>query len=266
MIKLIYTLALLTLGSTLFGTSFADQTLAVILKDQEKIFSTMKDNKGVENNLLALKSRFETFVNENPNNLEAQILYGKFLNRIEHYEEAFKVFATIDKNNPKIAVVKQQIANFLAETAKPDLALPYLAKAIELEPKQAIYHYQFGDLLCSYKDFYIESGIYTSEEWDAQMLESFKNAFELNPLEWTFAMRYGQAFYDLHSPQWEKALEHWNKLEKAAPPTDLDRETIYMHQAQVLAALGKNADAKKKLNKIFNPKLENNRRNLLQKI
>ena len=65
------------------------------------------------------------YIGENSNDTHALLLYGKFLRKVGQNEHALSYFLRADSINPKLAVVKQQIANYLVEKQRPVDALLY---------------------------------------------------------------------------------------------------------------------------------------------
>jgi cytochrome c-type biogenesis protein CcmH/NrfG len=56
---------------------------------------------------------YESYLSDNPKDVHALILFGKFLRKVGQQEHAVDFFIQADKINPKLAVVKQQHANYL---------------------------------------------------------------------------------------------------------------------------------------------------------
>lgn len=207
---------------------------------------------------------YDAFLAENPSNVYAHILYGKLLRSAGFIEEANNVFMTANKKDPNVAVIKQQIGNYLAEKGQFALALPYFLSAIEIEPKTAIYHYQLGELLSTFKESFITSKILTPEQFDAQLLNAFYQAWKISP-SWTYQVRYAEAFYDIERPRWAEALGLWKDLEGSSPTTK-EKELVFLNEARVLIKLEKYEEAKALLAKVYVPEFEKSRRELLESI
>lgn len=251
--------------------SLATHTLESIVQEQVALFASIEANPDAysqnekERLIDNILKQYEDFLTENPKNVEAFIFYGKLLRQVGHTEEASKAFLAANKIDPDIPVVKQQLGNYLAEKGDYALALPYFMNAIDLSPETPVYHYQLGELLNTYNESFIHDKILTPEQVDAQMLSAFLKAKELEPAQWIYQMRYAEAFYDLNTRQWSRALELWNSLESIAP-TSRDTEIIYLHQARVLIKLKNHPQAQDRLAKVFLPELEQSRRELLDQI
>ena len=162
-------------------------------------------------------------------------------------------------------MVKQQIGNHLAEEGKGKAALTFYLQAVELEPETAVYHFALGQLIYNFKDEFIESGVFTQDALEREMLKAFRKAAKLAPNSFNYQMRLGEAYYDLNSPDWKNALLHWNQVRKQASTT-LQIEILDLHRARVLGKLGRSDEAQILLDKIFNPALQNSKRQVLEEI
>ena len=52
---------------------------------------------------------------DNPDDINALLLFGKFLRKTGLHENAISIFLKADQINPNIAVIKQELGNFLVE-------------------------------------------------------------------------------------------------------------------------------------------------------
>jgi len=215
--------------------------------------------------LMEVVRSYENFISQNPESEYGLILYGKFLRKVGLNKKANNLFARVNKLNPNIAVVKQQIGNFMAEEGMFELALPYFLSAIELEPHVARYHYQLGELLYTYYEAYLSKEIYTRETLDQQMMHAFRRAAELAPDERTYRFRYAEAFYDVEKPVWSIALKEWNQLLDSAR-SDREADVIRMHMARVNFYQGDFAQAETILNSVSQPVLEESKQALLAEV
>ena len=79
---------------------------------------------------------------------------------MEENEQAFLAFLKADELDPEIAVVKQQIGNHLAEEGKAKLPSTFICRPWNLEPETAVYHFALGQLIYTFKDEFIKSGVF----------------------------------------------------------------------------------------------------------
>ena len=138
---------------------------------------------------------YDAYLGANPKDTNALILYGKFLRRVGQEQHAVGYFLEADSINPKLAVVKQQLANYLIEEGRPIDAFPFLIMTIELAPEQADYHYHLGNFLFLFEDDLAVKG-FGKDSARAFMHKSFKQAAKLSPSNFDYQLRFAQSFFD----------------------------------------------------------------------
>lgn len=273
---------LLTLISAIaLTTSLAAQTqsdldterLLDISQREQKIYQQIAADPefytadDLERHVNQLILSYSTYLSENPDDVSALILYGKLLRRVEKNDAAFKAFLKADELDPKIAVVKQQIGNHLAETGKGKAALTFYLNAIELDPEVPAFHYALGEILYTFRDQFLEDAIFTRDALDREMLKSFQTAVRLEPDSFDAQMRLGEAYYDLASPDWKAALLQWNKLRKSIPADQtLRRQILDLHKTRVLGKLGRTTEAKELAASIVQPSLQHSKQQVLAEL
>lgn len=166
---------------------------------------------------------------------------------------------------PNLPLVKNQLGNYLAEEGRPLDALNYYLAAVQLAPNEPLYHYQIGVLLTEGREEFLKSGAWTRATLDQGMQDAFEQATTLAPGNVAYAYRYGESFYDLERPEWSAALVFWRLLEsKVTSP--VEKETIRLHQANVLLNLQKFAEVLAVLETVKEPVLQAQKQKLVAKL
>lgn len=204
---------------------------------------------------------YDRLIRENPEFVPALVAYGLLLARIDERKASWSVFIQANKLDPNIAVVKNQLGNYLVEEARYKEALPYYLAAIELEPKEALYHYQLGSLLTEFMEYFLRDRLYDRETIEGQMQAAFRQAAELDPDSWAYAYRYAESFYDLENPDWDEAISYWSSLEERARP-GIERQTVQLHEANILIKQKRYLAARDILEEVTEPVLRSNRQAL----
>jgi hypothetical protein len=97
------------------------------------------------------------------------------------------------------------------------------------------------------------------------MQDAFEQATTLAPGNVAYAYRYGESFYDLERPEWSAALVFWQVLEtKVVSP--LEKETIRLHQANVLLQQSKFAEVLAVLETVKEPVLQVQKQKLVAQL
>jgi len=269
--RLRFLISLLLSASVCAQTDFATERLYDIARAEEKIYKRIAEDpefysdQDLEKRINDLVQAYRTYLTDNPNDVNALILYGKLLRRVDEKEQAFQAFLKADELNPKIAVVKQQIGTYLAETEKGKAALTFYLSAIQLEPETAVYHFALGKLLHEFEEEFLSDGIFTRDALDRETLKAFRSATKLEPENFSFQMRLGEAYYDLASPDWKRALLHWDRVRKLAD-SEILTQVVDLHRACVLGKLGRFEEAEALLKTIQLPSLEKSKQTVIDEI
>ena len=91
------------------------------------------------------------------------ILFGKFLDKVGQQDHAVNYFLEADSLNPRLAVVKQQIGNYLIGEGRPVDAFPFFMLTLEIEPQQPAYHFHLANYLFLFEDEVVQAEIMDEE-------------------------------------------------------------------------------------------------------
>lgn len=188
---------------------------------------------------------YDAYLRKYPDVAAGYVSYALLLNQpvLGERKRAAVLLLRANKLDPNLPLVKNQLGNFLAEDGKPLDALNYYLAAVKLAPKEPLYHYQVGALLTEAREDFLKSGAWTRATLDEAMQDAFEQASTLAPDSAAYAYRYGESFYDLERPEWSAALAFWRAFEdKVSAP--VEKETIRLHQANVLIQQEKFVEAR----------------------
>jgi tetratricopeptide (TPR) repeat protein len=214
----------------------------------------------------SIASSYDVLIQKNPTFVPALVAYGVFLGKVEMTKQAVAMLLKANQLDPNIALVKNQLAKYLAEDGRPIDALPYVVSATDLEPKEPLYHFHLGQLLLAGRDDFLTNGNFTQAGLDKAMLDAFRQASELAPNDFTYAYQYAKAFYDIDPPRWKEALDVWEQLEMRPITTTTLRHMVRLQKANVLIKLGRADDARAVLDTVTDPKLAADKQTLLDQL
>lgn len=264
-------LYLLWTSPSMAQSRLADKRLADIAVKEERIYKKIAEDPefysadDLERHISDLIGSYSAYLLDHPKDVNALILYGKLLRRVQRYDEALNAFLKADEADPNIAVIKQQIGTHLAEKGKGKAALPFYLRAVELEPETAAYHFALGELLNTFRKDFIDEGIFTRDALEREMLKAFKKAASLETESFDLQMRLGEAYYDLSSPDWKSALLHWNRL-RDSTENDLQADILDLHRARVMGKLGRTKQAVELAEQIKTVSLQKSKQQVLDEI
>jgi tetratricopeptide (TPR) repeat protein len=239
--------------------TLTEKTLRDIVERQKRLFARAEqegehlDEPHFVSESKAIAASYDILIQKNPDYAPAFAAYGVFLGKIDMNREAVAMLLKANKLDPSLALVKNQLAKHLAEDGKPLDALPYLTAAIDLEPKEPLYHLHFAKLLMEARDEFIRSGEWNRAALEKAMLGAFQRAAELSG-DFAYAYQHAKAYYELDPPRWAEALKVWQALEQRAPSTTT-RQLVRLQQANVLVKLDRPVDARALLDQITDMQL-----------
>ena len=251
--------------------SMAERSLRRIADRQKELFAEAAkqgdklDEEAFRSQVQSLTHDYELLLRNNPKFALGYAAYGYLLGKVDMRKESASMLLKANELDPDIALVKNQLGNYMAEEGKPLQAAPYFIAAIKLEPKEPLYHYQLGTLLAEARDDFLKKGEWTRASLDAAMLNAFKRAAELAPERFEFGYRLAEAYYDLEKPDWDAALKAWSALEEKAP-TPIERQTMRLHAANILIKQGKRDHAQALLATVDEAALQGQKQKLVAQL
>ena len=249
------------------GLTVASLELSKIIDQQNFVFSKVGiwTEDEFKQQAQGIVNQYESFLVENPNEVNALILYGKFLRKTGHEHEAADLFFRADKINPDIAVVKQGIGNFLAENDKYTAAFPFFLQATQLADEEPEYHYNLGSFLYFSKDKIRLPEI--EQDLDELMHESFRKASKLEPNNFQYQLRFAQSFFDYNQSDKSDGLLQWEKLMKSfgnRPHAEMDY--LKIGKVRMLIYLGQDEEANLLLESIKTNSLLRSKETLIKEL
>jgi tetratricopeptide (TPR) repeat protein len=251
--------------------SMAEHRLKGIVEHQKILFADAAsqgadlDNAAFRTQVEQLTREYESLLRDNPGFAAGYASYGYMLRKVGLEKQSVAVLIKANQMDPDIPLVKNELGNYLAEQGKPLEAVNYFLAAVKLEPGEPLYHYQLGTLLYEARDEFLKSGEWTRDSIDNAMLDAFRHAAELAPDRIEFAYRYAESFYDMRDPDWASALKAWEGLE-ARGQSEIERQTMRLHEANVLISMGRADDARRVLDRVTDQALEAQKQRLVARL
>lgn len=230
----------------------------------EKAMAT-EDVHSIETELQSIVDGYEKLINAAPGYSAGFISYGMMLHRVGERKLSNAMLMKADQLDPYHAIVKNQLGNYQAEEGKYPEALAFYQMAIDLRPDEPLYHYQIGNLLFSYRKFFLDDKLFLPDGIDLEIQSRFRQAATLAPAHLPYRLRYAQSFFDVARPNWEAALEEWQQLvDFVTDPGEKQMMQLYM--AKTRFHMGHHTAARKIIKGIDNPSLDHSKNLLLDQI
>lgn len=232
-----------------------------VLAEAEKAGEKL-DEENLRAQLQQIGNDYETLIGRNPKFVPAYVAYGLFLGKVDNRKDAIGILLKANALDKNIAVVKNQLGNYLAEEGKPIEAMNYFLSAIQLEPTESLYHLQLGNLLVDARADFLKTGQWDRAQLDKTMQNALLQAMQNAGDDWRYGYRYGLSFYQVEKPDWDTALQFWKDFEKKLP-AGLQQGAARINQAKVLLAKGQPDEAKAILATVTEPELKEEKEKIL---
>lgn len=215
-----------------------------------------------------IAERFETLSARFPDSAAALYFFAEFLRDGGESVRAEKLLLRAEKLDADFVPVRFLLAEVLAARGAAAEAFPRFSAAVAADPGSAARHEAFGEFLVDSRDVLLEKKIFASRaELDAAAQGEFRAAAAVAPDGADFLWRYAESFYDVETPDWNRALAAWNQVARKIPP-ERKAETapaVALHRARVLAELGRIDEADTLLRETAGvPALERSRRTVFE--
>jgi tetratricopeptide (TPR) repeat protein len=208
-------------------------------------------NARIQQRFDEVKRSYEKFLEAHPRHAKARLAYGSFLNDINEEEDAAIQWEKAKETDPTNPAAWNNLANHYGHLSPVKKAFEYYAKAIELDPNQAVYLQNLATTVYLFrqdaKEFY---GI-TEEEVFSKALDLYRRAQKLDPKNFTLATDLAQSYYGIHPLRTDEALKAWDYALQVAHD-DIEREGVYLHIARVELNSGRFDDARRHINSVTN--------------
>lgn len=234
----------LLLSSIANVSSISDLELIKIIDQQDKLLKEGKNwtEEELTRQAQEIVTSYENFLLDNPDNINALLLFGKFLRKAGMNESAVSLFLKADQINPHISVIKQELGNFLVETGKPVDAFPFFLMATRLTPQEPVYHFNLGNFIFLFEKELAQ--LEDSSKLGVLMHESFKEAAKLSPKNFDYHLRFAQSFFDFENSLEQEALIAWEILaSEFGVRSQREEDYIKVSKAKILLEMGENKKA-----------------------
>jgi len=225
--------------------SIADQRLTEIFIAQQELIEASEEGVGEEGLLVRAQDiarSYETFLADNPDHFYGWVLCGRFLRSIGADTDALAALRKADDLRPNTAVVQRLIGQVLADQEIYEAALPFLLRAVDLDPDEPTYHDDLGVFLLQFGSTLEKDGVLQPGRAPELALRSFQKAFRLDSENFERAWRWAEAHSELPDPDWEATALAWQQvIPLADSPVEREATRLRLARAWLEAADPKRA-------------------------
>jgi tetratricopeptide (TPR) repeat protein len=205
----------------------------------------------IEQRFKPVRKAYEDFLMRHPNHVRARLAYGSFLSDTGDEEEGVAQWEKAREIDPKNPATWNNLANYYGHRGPVTNAFAFYAKAIELNPKEAVYYHNLGTTVFLFRKDAMEFYHIDEQKVFDRALELYAKALELDPDNYVLANDIAQTYYGIKPPRYEAALAAWNYALKTAKD-ELQREGVYVHLARNEIQMARFAQAHQHLDAVTN--------------
>jgi tetratricopeptide (TPR) repeat protein len=194
---------------------------------------------------------YEDFLKRHPDHARARLAYGSFLNDIKDEEGAEVQWDKALALDPKNPAAWNNLANLYGHHGPVTKAFEYYAKAIELNPTEAVYYHNLGTTVYLFRKDAMEYYKIDEQQVFSKALDLYRQAIKYDPTNFELAQDVAQTYYGIKPVRTDEALAAWTNALKIAE-TDIEKEGVYIHFARMKLHAGRFAEAHQHLNSVTN--------------
>jgi tetratricopeptide (TPR) repeat protein len=213
----------------------------------------------------SVKKAYQEFLQRNPKHVKAHLAFGSFLQEIREEAEAVKHWEKAREIDPKNPAAWNNLANYYGHHSPVEKSFEYYAKAIELNPAEPVYYWNFATTVYLFRKHAME--FYKIDETQVfdKALDLYRQAMKLAPNDFILASDYAQSFYGTKPPRLKDGLSAWTDAMKIARD-DIERDGVRIHLARINWKLNNFDEARLQLGTITNEMYSTTKKKLLKNI
>jgi tetratricopeptide (TPR) repeat protein len=208
----------------------------------------------IEQRLDPVKRAYEDFLQRHPRHARGHLAFGSFLNDLGEEADARKRWERALELDPTNPAAFNNLANSYGQTGPVAKAFELYSKAIEMNPRQAIYYHNLGSVIALHRKEAAAHYRIAEQQVLRHALELYRLAEKFDPANFQLATDIAQAHYGFQPPAHDAAIAAWLRAQSLARD-DQEREATHLHLARVKAAAGKLNEARTHLDSVTNAAL-----------
>src|SRR5205814_6581334 len=179
----------------------------------------------IEQRFKAVRDVYEGFLRQHPDHARAHLAYGSFLMEIHHEEEAVNQMEKARELDPKNPAAWNNLANYYGHHGPVKKSFEYYAKAIELNPKEAVYYQNLATTVFLFRPDAMEFFKIDEPQVFDKALDLYRKAMKLDPDNFVLASDYAMSYYGIKPMRTGDAIAAWESALKIAS-NDKEREGV----------------------------------------
>ena len=198
-----------------------------------------------------IRAAYEDFTRRHPNHAQARVAFGSFLNDNLDEDGAREQWEKALTLNSKDPAAYNNLANLYTHSGPITNAFTYYAKAIELNPREALYYHNLGDAVYLFRQDAMSFYRLTEQQVFDKALHLYADALKLAPDDFPLASDVAQTYYGIKPLRLEEALKAWTNT-LAIAHDEIERQGVYLHFARLKLQANRFAEVQAHLDAVTN--------------
>ncbi len=208
-------------------------------------------NARIDQRFAEVKKQYEAFLTKNPKHAKARLAYGAFLGEIGEEWEGAQEMEKARELDPTNPAAWNNLANYYGHRSPVKKSFEYYAKAIELDPNEPVYRWNFATTVYLFRKDAMEFYKINEQQVFDKALDLYRQAIKLDPSNFILATDYAESFYGTKPPRYEDGLVAWTNALNVAHD-EVERQGVHTHFARIKINLGRFDEARKHLDQVTN--------------
>jgi tetratricopeptide (TPR) repeat protein len=223
-------------------------------------------NRRIRKRFDRVREGYEDFIRRHPDNAQARMAYASFLNDLNDEEGSVVQLLKaheLDRTDP---AVWNNLANYYGHRGPPKKAFEYYEKAIELNPREAVYYWNFATTVFLFRKDVKEYYHLTEPQVFDKAMGLYHKALELDPTNFVLATDLALSYYGMKPVPVEPALVAWTNALRIAG-NEFERQSVAIHLARIkMYYAGRLEEARAHLNTVTNDRYAELKRRLIRNL
>jgi tetratricopeptide (TPR) repeat protein len=209
-------------------------------------------NRRIMKRFEPVRQGYESLIQKYPTNASVRVAYASFLKDLGDEDAEKDQLEKARELDPKDPAVWNNLANYYGEFSPLSKAFDYYQKAIELDPTEAVYYWNFATTVYLYRKDAREYFHFNEQQVFDKSLDLYAQALQRDPTNFVLATDLAESYYGIKPARTEAALVAWTNAMQIAS-TEIEREGVHIHLARVkLYYAGRFSEARAHLNVVTN--------------
>lgn len=222
-------------------------------------------NSRINKRFDSVNNSYLDFIKRHPDHARIHVAYGSFLTSIGHEDQCIDEYEKAISIDPKLPAAYNQAANYYGHRSPVKKAFEYYQKAIDLDPTEAVYYHNLGDVVFLFRPDAREYYKIDEQQVFDKALALYEKARKLEPEDFQLATDLAESYYGIAPFRTNAALQAWTNA-LALASGEVEREGVFVHLARIKIKSDEFDDARRLLAQVTNDNYTALREKLLKNL